>query len=236
MSAVATPPQPPKESTYTQPSNPVDQTPAEQDQQKKHGQDQQQDQPGSDLHREGTQYRSTFGPRARGDAIPSIHRTPDSRPSDRPDAQIHKQRERERKLDLGGRDVDTEYGVEQQPAEGDIAGAVEGTRKQQRAQAGAHAGPVGSAQGPGAPAPAAGEERDLVADMGRKREEHDRVLGERGGKSPAAPEEEGQGQGQEQGVEAERERLRQRKLKEDEQVDVKGAVGKGTENVVVGGS
>lgn len=191
MSAVGTPPQPPKESTYTQPSNPVDQTPAEH-------QEQQQDQPGSDLGREGTQSRSTFGPRARGDAIPSInHRTQDSRPADKPDAQIHKQRERERKLDLGGRDVDTEYGVEQQPAEGDIAGAVEGTRRkpqQQRAQAGAHAGPVGSAQGPGAPLAEAGE-RDPAADMGRKREEHDRVLGERGGKSPPEPtEEEGQGQ------------------------------------------
>lgn len=204
MSTLATPPQPPKESTYTQPSNPVDQTPAEEEQQKKHEQQQDQDQDKMDQgkgKRPGTDLRSTLGPRALGDAIPAIRRTPDSRPSTGPEARVYRQRERERKLDLGGRDVDTEYGVEQQPAEGDIAAAVEGTSRRQRAQDGAHAGPVGSPYGPGAPA---NTERDFAADLGRKREEHDRVLGERSGKSPPAPEDEEQGQGQDRGVEAER--------------------------------
>jgi hypothetical protein len=59
--------------------------------------------------------------------------------------------------------------------------------------------------------------------MDRKRAEHDRVLGENGGKSPAFDE----------GVEAERQRLRQRKLRENEELDVKGSVRNATGDVVV---
>lgn len=118
-------------------------------------------------------------------------------------------------------EVDLEYGVELQPNEGDIANAVESKRRRPRAQAGAHAGPVGSAEGPGHPG--FGEERDLAADLERKREEHDRVLGERVGQSPAVPE----------GEEAEREEVRRRKLEQDRKVDVKGAVEAGTGDPVV---
>lgn len=46
-------------------------------------------------------------------------------------------------------DIDTEYGVERHP--GDIATAIEGKGGINREQAGAHAGPVGSAEGPEAP-------------------------------------------------------------------------------------
>ena len=118
-------------------------------------------------------------------------------------------------------EVDLEYGVELQPNEGDIANAVENKSQPARAQAGAHAGPVGSAEGPGHPG--FGEEWDSAADLGRKREEHDRVLGERVGQSPAPPE----------GEEAEREEVRRRKLEQDRKVDVKGAVGAGTGDPVV---
>jgi hypothetical protein len=105
------------------------------------------------------------------------------------------------------------YGVEQQPAEGDIAAAVKGksARARERAQAGAHAGPVGSMRGPGHPE---------MADLDRKREEHDRVLGERVGQSPATPDEEG-------------EELRRGKLERDEELDVEGAVREGTGAPVV---
>lgn len=113
--------------------------------------------------------------------------------------------------------VDVEYGVEQQPAEGYIADAVErkgmGT---DRAQAGAHAGPVGSAAGPGHPG--FGEQRDLAAQMDRKRAEHDRVVGERVGQSPSTPEPEV----------AEREAARQLKLKRNESVDAREAVKEAT--------
>jgi hypothetical protein len=54
--------------------------------------------------------------------------------------------------------------------------------------------------------------------MGRKRQEHDRILGDRYETSPPEPD----------GEAAEREALRQRKLKEEENLDVKGAVRAGT--------
>jgi hypothetical protein len=54
--------------------------------------------------------------------------------------------------------------------------AAEYKSQRARAQAGAHAGPVGTAEGPGHPGLA--EERVSAADMPRKRAEHDRVLGE----------------------------------------------------------
>lgn len=113
-------------------------------------------------------------------------------------------------------EVDIEYGVELQPNEGDIADAVENKSQRARAQAGAHAGPVGSAEGPGHPG--FGEERDLVADIPRKRAEHDQVLGDRVGQSPAPP-------GGEE--------VRQRKLEQDREIDVKRAVEEGSGRPVV---
>jgi hypothetical protein len=117
-------------------------------------------------------------------------------------------------------DVDVEYGVEQQPAEGYIADAVE--RKgmgMRRAQAGAHAGPVGSAGGPGHPG--FGEQSDLAAHMDEKRGVHDRMLGEKVGHSPS-----------EYGV-ADREAARHRKLKQNEDLDVTGAVEEASGDPVV---
>lgn len=184
------PAQPPEQAAYDQPENPVDQTPQEQ--------------------------RAPPHQRQRGDPVSSItRRTAESNPSsDEQLENLKQRREQEQKNLQAASDVDLGYGVEHQPAEGDIAQAVR--QKSERAQAGAHAGPVGSAQGPGNPG--FGEERDLASDMGRKREEHDRILGDRVGQSPAEPD----------GEAAEREALRQRKLKEEENLDVKGAVRAGT--------
>ncbi|EAW19052.1 uncharacterized protein NFIA_090100 [Aspergillus fischeri NRRL 181] len=190
MESPEQPAQPSKQAAYDQSQNPVTQTPQEQ--------------------------RVQPHQRQRGDPVSFItRRTADSKPSnDKELARLKQRREQEQKILQAASDVDLEYGVEEQPAEGDIARAVR--QKSERAQAGAHAGPVGSAQGPGNPG--FGEERDLAADMGRKREEHDRILGDRVGQSPAEPD----------GEAAEREALRQRKLKEEENLDVKGAVRAGT--------
>ncbi|PYH47981.1 uncharacterized protein BP01DRAFT_353876 [Aspergillus saccharolyticus JOP 1030-1] len=196
------PAQPPKEAGYNQASNPVTQTPYEQR-----------------VPQESTQ------PRQRGDAMSSITRSADSRPAnDEALRQLNADREQEREAMHKASDVDLEYGVEQQPAEGEIAHAVKSTseRARARAQAGAHAGPVGSANGPGGP----GYEKGLAADLDRKAEEHERILGDRVGQSPAEPDGDG--------VLAEREALRERKLKQDSELDVKGAVSKGTGDPVVG--
>ncbi|OQE36872.1 hypothetical protein PENCOP_c011G08779 [Penicillium coprophilum] len=191
------PPQPPKQAAYAQSSNPVSHTPQEQ--------------------------RATEN-RHHGDTIGSIKRTASSRPSSdeelsRLNAQ-HQQHERELH---NAPDVDLDYGVEQQPAEGYIADAVR--RKGmgiQRAQAGAHAGPVGNAGGPGHPG--FGEADDLAANLGAKRVEHDRILGDRIGKSPIEPD-----------VEVvEREAVRRRRLERDEKLDVKEAVKQATGDPVVG--
>lgn len=118
-------------------------------------------------------------------------------------------------------DVDLEYGIEQQPAEGYIADAVE--RKgmsTNRAQAGAHAGPVGSAAGPGHPG--FGEQSDFAAGMDQKREEHDRLLDKRVGQSPAPDNEV-----------AEREAVRQQKLERNENVDTEEAVKRATGEAVL---
>ncbi|RAL13489.1 uncharacterized protein BO97DRAFT_404939 [Aspergillus homomorphus CBS 101889] len=198
----AQPAQPPKQAGYNQASNPVTQTPSEQ---------------------RAPQHQ--FEPRQRGDPISSItRRTADSRPAnDEALHQLNAEREQEREAMHKASDVDLEYGVEQQPAEGEIAHAVKSTSGQARAraQAGAHAGTVGSANGPGDP----GYEKGLAADMDRKAEEHERMLGERVGQSPAEPDD---------GVLAEREALRERKLKQDSELDVKGAVSRGTGDPVVG--
>ncbi|KAJ5085151.1 hypothetical protein N7532_009922 [Penicillium argentinense] len=195
----AQPAQPPKQEAYAQASNPVSHTPQEQrapQQQVRHY----------------------------GDATPSIKRSAQSKPSsDEARAHLAKEHEQERREMQNAPDVDLEYGVEQQPSEGDIAEAV--GRKgmgRHRAQAGAHAGPVGSAAGPGYSG--YGQEDDLAAHMDRKREQHDRLLGERVGQSPAQPDYEV----------AEREAVRQRKLKQNENVDVEEAVKEATGDRVVG--
>ncbi|KAJ5625415.1 hypothetical protein N7510_001724 [Penicillium lagena] len=194
------PGQPPKQATYTQASNPVSQTPQEQ--------------------------RAPTEPvRHYGDAPGSItRRTADSKPSsDEERARLDGKHQQQQRSLQNSPNVDLGYGVEQQPAEGYIADAVH--RKgmgMQRAQAGAHAGPVGSAAGPGHPGQ--GGERDLTADMGRKQEQHDKMLGDRVGRSPPAPDHEV----------AEREAVRERKLKQDESLDVKGTVKEATGDPVVG--
>ncbi|KAJ5091135.1 hypothetical protein NUU61_006005 [Penicillium alfredii] len=194
------PEQPPKQAAYAQASNPVSQTPQEQ--------------------------RTPAQPtRQYGDSISSItRRTVESRPSsEEAQARLNEQRQKDQQSLKNISNVDLEYGVEQQPAEGYIADTVE--RKgmgMQRAQEGAHAGPVGSAAGPGHPG--FGEERDLAAQMGRKRAEHDRVLGERVGQSPAEPDRET----------AERDAVRQRKLMQNRNLDVGATVKEATGEPVVG--
>ncbi|KAJ5521039.1 hypothetical protein N7463_001492 [Penicillium fimorum] len=195
----AQPSQPPKEAAYTQSSNPVSHTPQEQ--------------------------RATED-RHHGDTIGTIKRTASSQPSSvearaRLSAQ-HQQHEHELH---NASDVDLDYGVEQQPAEGYIADTVQVQRKGmgiQRAQAGAHAGPVGSSGGPGHPG--FGEADDLAANLGAKRVEHDRILGDRVGKSPVEPE----------GEAVEREAVRRRMLEREEKLDVEGAVKQATGDPVVG--
>ncbi|KAE8344327.1 hypothetical protein BDV24DRAFT_160469 [Aspergillus arachidicola] len=195
------PQQPPKTTTYTQPKNPISQTPLEQDQQ---------------------QEQRT---RHHGDNVQTITRGPQSRPSNSDALSEHTQRKQQPRDLHSAANVDTEYGVEQQPAEGDIAARVQGKSTRAREQAGAHAGPVGSALGPGCPASASAGDGGELRELGRKREEHDRILGERVGRSPAEPEE----------VEdsSERDRAWRRKLEREGEVDVGSAVGEGTGSAVV---
>jgi hypothetical protein len=61
--------------------------------------------------------------------------------------------------------------------------------------------------------------------MDEKRAEHDRILGERVGQSPAPPDHDA----------AEREAVRQRKLQQNESVDAEEAVKEATGDPVVGG-
>ncbi|BDD62567.1 hypothetical protein MPDQ_000916 [Monascus purpureus] len=122
--------------------------------------------------------------------------------------------------------------VESPPAEGDVAAAVRRKGDDRvRAQAGAHAGPVGSARGPGDPG--FGEEKDLVAEMSRKEREHQEVLEQRESASRSQFSGGIYGrEGEEQAVE--RERVREQKMRRDREIDVAGAVKKGTGNVVSG--
>ncbi|KAJ5999763.1 hypothetical protein N7481_000172 [Penicillium waksmanii] len=195
----AQPAQPPKEAAYAQSSNPVSQTPQEQ--------------------RVPVQQVRHYG-----DAPAAITRTAESKPSsDEARAQIAEEHEEERQRMQNAPDTDLEYGVEQQPSEGYIADSV--AKKGmgvQRAQAGAHAGPVGSAAGPGHPG-FRGEE-DLAAHMNRKRENHDRILDQRAGQTQASAD---------CGV-AEREAVRQQKLRQNEEIDVQEVVREATGDPVVG--
>ncbi|KAE8168060.1 hypothetical protein BDV40DRAFT_131369 [Aspergillus tamarii] len=212
---MSTQPQPPKTSTYTQPKNPISQTPKEQ-------QDQEQRIPSTRHH---------------GDNVPTITRGPQSKSSNSDALSEHTQtRKQQQQRSLhSAADVDTEYGVEQQPAEGDIAARVKGKSARAREQAGAHAGPVGSMLGPGCPATAtassgfgsgsAGDGGEL-RELGRKREEHDRMLGERVGQSPAEPDGDFDGG-------SEREEAWRRKLERERDVDVGNAVREGTGSAVV---
>jgi hypothetical protein len=61
--------------------------------------------------------------------------------------------------------------------------------------------------------------------LGSKRVEHDRILGDRVGRSPTEPQE---------GDVVEREAVRRRKLERDEKLDVQGAVEQATGDPVVG--
>lgn len=187
------PAQPPKQATYTQPTNPITQPPQE-----------------TDPNRG----------RSHGDNVPTItRRTAASNPSNPRSLAESAQKRESSQTRLQNVNVDLEYGVELQPNEGEIANAVEGQSQSQgqaRAQAGAHAGPVGAAEGPGHPGFA--EERDLVADMPRKRAEHDRVLGEQ-----SLP-----------GSGGERMLGRQRMMEQRGDIDVKKAVEEGTGDPVAG--
>jgi hypothetical protein len=198
-SQAAQPAQPPKEAAYTQSSNPVS-------------------------HTQQEQRAPTEPTRHHGDSVASITRTANSNPSnDESIARQEKQHQKHEQEVHDASNVDLEYGVEQQPSEGYIAEMVQNKGKgMQRAQAGAHSGPVGSASGPGHPG--FGEADDLMANIGRKRDDHDKMLGERVGQSPASPDE---------GA-LEREAVRARKLEHDQNLDVKGAVEKATGDPVVG--
>ncbi|KAJ0427201.1 hypothetical protein BJY00DRAFT_9863 [Aspergillus carlsbadensis] len=195
------PPQPPKESAYTQSSNPVTHNPKEQ--------------------RDQRTQLSNYG-----NPVSSITRGAGSKPSTNPTIQNTSQRHDE-SLNAMRRegDVDLDYGVEQQPNEGAIANAVEGQSRRrvedEAHRAGAHAGPVGRAQGPGAPA--FGEGVTTLENLDEKGEEHKRILGERVGRTPPLASEE--------------ERLedgRERKLKQDRKLHPADVVGKATGDPVVG--
>lgn len=191
------PAQPPKQAAYAQSSNPVS-------------------------HRPGEQRDPEAPIRHHGDP-PMIKRTANSRPSsDEARARLDERHRLEQQGMQNAPDVDLEYGVEQQPPEGYIADSVEQKGMGvYGAQAGAHAGPVGSSHGPGHPGFA--RERDLAADMDRKRVEHDSLLGDRIGRSPPEPEYDV----------AEREAVRQDKLRRDEELNVEAAVKDATGNSVV---
>jgi hypothetical protein len=135
------PSQPPKQAAYAQSSNPVTHTP------------QSNEQAPNRFDTTATQSGT-------------IKRTAESKPSsDEERARLSAQHHQHEQELHNAPDVDLEYGVEQQPAEGYIADTVQ--RKgmgMQRAQAGAHAGPVGSAGGPGHPG--LREADDLAAKFG----------------------------------------------------------------------
>ncbi|KAL2817453.1 hypothetical protein BDW59DRAFT_133272 [Aspergillus cavernicola] len=191
------PSQPPKESTYTQPSNPITHVPSE-----------------------TTQPRELE--RKQGDPTPKITRGASSTPSTANMLSDIKTRHQAQLSAMQNRgDVDTDYGVEQQPNEGAIAHAVEG-QSRLRAQAGAHAGAVGTAQGPGAPA--YGEGVDTMADLGRKTDEHYRILGDRVGRMPGGSD--GNGDVEMTG--------RERKLKQDRELHPADVVMEVTGDPVVG--
>ncbi|KAL4874047.1 hypothetical protein BDV12DRAFT_158945 [Aspergillus spectabilis] len=193
--APSNPPQPPKQSAYTQSSNPVSRNPSESNQ--------------------SEQRTPTYGA-----APSSITRGASSNPSTSQSQPQFQSQPIEPKQFAPSIDQDPEYGVEQQPTEGSIAHAVK-SQSRHRIQAGAHAGAIGSAQGPGAPA--YGEAPDTMANLDRKTEEHFRILGERVGRTPPV-----------EGEEIEREKLRERKLRQDRELHPDKVVKEATGEPVVG--
>lgn len=198
-------PQPPKGSAYVQPSNPVSQDPLEQRGQQQTQQLGAASQPPPPSSSRGT-IRGGYG-----DAPAAIHRTANSKPaSDDKLAKLEQDHQQKLQPEYKRGHIDLEYGVEQQPAEGDIAAAVENNTTSfqgnyKRVQPGAHAGAVGSST--------PGFEQDTAAQMDRKRAEHDQILRQKAEKGVDAD-----------GEEAERRQLRERELKQNEQLDVKGAI------------
>ena len=191
--------QPPKQEAYTQASNPVSQTPQEQ---------------------------RTSAPKTRGydHAGSSItHRTADSRPSnDEALSQLEAQRKQEGRKKQNMPNVDLEYGVEQQAAEGYIADSVE--RKgagMNYAQIDAHADGLGAAAVPGHPG--FGEQTDLADHMDQKRAEHERNLHEKSQHDSSSS----------QYDVAEREAVRNRKMRQSEDMDVKRAAKEATDKPVI---
>ncbi|KAL2808571.1 hypothetical protein BJX63DRAFT_27476 [Aspergillus granulosus] len=190
------PSQPPKESAYNQSDNPVSHKPTEQRDQRSQ-------------------------PSSYGNPVSSIIRGAGSQPSTNSALQNTAQRHSD-SLNAMRRegDVDTDYGVEQQPNEGDIVNAVDCMSRHNiedwARQPGAHAGPVGRAQGPGAPA--FGEGMTTLEDLDEKGQEHKRILGERVGRTPSGPSEE----------------WREKKLRQDRELHPADIVGETTGDPVVG--
>lgn len=215
-------PQPSKETAYTQPSNPISRNPQEQ-----RGQPNQPSAPDSSLMYATSGTGSSVRAHEYGEPPQKpIRRTADSNPSsDEKLSQLRQKHEQETSPEGKRGHIDLEYGIEQQPGEGDIAHAVEDnhseTATHQRVQPGVHAGAVGTSS--------PGFEQDTAAQMDRKRAEHDRMLGlgrqeEVGAKSPAYYGDVDREDKVGGGVDAERRQVRQEKLRTDQEVDAKGAV------------
>ncbi|KAL4927078.1 uncharacterized protein BDV17DRAFT_136896 [Aspergillus undulatus] len=196
------PPQPDKSSAYTQPNNPVSHNPAE----TALGEQEQRSQ------NSGSSY---------GTPPASITRGASSQPSNDSSLSATHQKHTDSQKSMQDHEVDTEYGVEEQPSEGSIAQAVEG-RSRHRVQAGAHAGAVGSPQGPGAPPKGEGESN--LQNLEEKTTLHEQILGDRVGRSPPVPD----------GVSVENEKVRERKLEQDRRLHPGDVVREATGEPVVG--
>ena len=200
-------PEPPKQAAYNQPSNPVSHTPAEQRILSTH---QQQS---SQFPRQGGRVTRHAGDIDVDTAQATPHHP--SASSSYPTAATDNTTNTNAK-----NDIDIGYGVEQQPDEGYIAHAVRGNTRDNNINSTNDDAPREHLEG----CDGYDEEDDLMAHMGRKRREHDRVLRERvEGSSPRRTDVES----------AEREALRRRKLEEEERLDVVGAVRRGTGSPVV---
>ncbi|PLN76011.1 hypothetical protein BDW42DRAFT_179611 [Aspergillus taichungensis] len=205
-------PEPPKQAAYNQPSNPVSHTPAEQRILSTH-QQQQASQP-SQFLRQGGRVTRHAGDIDVNAAEATSHHHPSSSSSyptaaaDNTDTNTNIKN-----------DIDIGYGVEQQPNEEYIAHAVQGNTRDHNINNTNDGSPREHLEG----CDGYDEEDDLMAHMGRKRREHDRVLRERVERSSP-------------GIDVqsvEREALRRRKLEEEERLDVVGAVRRGTGSPVV---
>ncbi|PLB33248.1 uncharacterized protein BDW47DRAFT_6348 [Aspergillus candidus] len=201
-------PEPPKQAAYNQPSNPVSHTPAEQRILSTH----QQQPLLSQFTRQGARVTRHAGD-IDVDAAKDTSHHPSSSSSPYPSASSANT-----SPDIKN-DINIGYGVEQQPSEGYIAHAVKDDSRDNVINNNIKDdSPREHLEG----CDGYDEEDDLMAHMGRKRREHDRVLRERlEGSSP----------GTDVGS-VEREALRRRKM-EEERLDVVGAVRRGTGSPVV---